>query len=54
MVYTCGAVILDDNLVVYYGGGDKHIAVARANVHNFLEGLTKERAVHLESVGQVA
>jgi predicted GH43/DUF377 family glycosyl hydrolase len=40
VVYTCGAVILGENLIVYYGGGDKHIAAARANVEQFLNALT--------------
>lgn len=53
VVYTCGAIILNENLVVYYGGGDKHIAVARANVQTFLEGLTQGQAVSLERVGVV-
>lgn len=53
VVYTCGAVVLDGNLVVYYGGGDKHIAVARANVETFLEGLTRGQSVSLQRVGIV-
>lgn len=50
VVYTCGAVILNENLVVYYGGGDKHIAVARANVREFLDALSQDRAVSLVPV----
>ncbi len=50
VVYTCGAVIINENLVVYYGGGDKHIAVARANVAEFLEALSQDRAVPLVPV----
>ncbi len=54
VVYTCGAVILNDNLVVYYGGGDKHIAVARANARTFIEGLMAGQSVPLERVGVVS
>jgi predicted GH43/DUF377 family glycosyl hydrolase len=54
VVYTCGAVIVGGNLVVYYGGGDKHIAVARANAAQFLEALTKDQALTLEAAGHVA
>lgn len=50
VVYTCGAVILNENLVVYYGGGDKRIAVARANVQEFLAALSQDRAVPLVPV----
>jgi predicted GH43/DUF377 family glycosyl hydrolase len=53
VVYTCGAVILNNNLVVYYGGGDKHIAVARANAQEFIEGLMHNHSVSLERVGTV-
>jgi predicted GH43/DUF377 family glycosyl hydrolase len=54
VVYTCGAVIAGDNLVVYYGGGDKHIAVARAGAKEFLEALSKNQAVALNPVAAVA
>ncbi len=50
VVYTCGAVVVGDNLIVYYGGGDKHIAVARANVQAVLDGLATGQATQLEKV----
>jgi predicted GH43/DUF377 family glycosyl hydrolase len=53
VVYTCGAVIVGENLIVYYGGGDKHIAVARTNVEHFLKALTTNRPVSLTRVGDV-
>jgi predicted GH43/DUF377 family glycosyl hydrolase len=53
VVYTCGAVIVNSNLIVYYGGGDKHIAVARANVQEFLSALANGTPVNLERVAQV-
>ncbi len=53
VVYTCGAVILGENLVVYYGGGDKHIGVARANAQEFIEGLMHNNAVALTRAGIV-
>ena len=54
VVYTCGAVIVNENLIVYYGGGDKHIGVARAGVHDFLQALTREEAITLTPVAAVA
>jgi predicted GH43/DUF377 family glycosyl hydrolase len=53
VVYTCGAVIIGDNLIVYYGGGDKHIGVARANLAEFLKALTTNAAISLTRVGDV-
>jgi predicted GH43/DUF377 family glycosyl hydrolase len=50
VVYTCGAVVVGENLVVYYGGGDKHIGIARANVQQFIDGLTAGQSVPLERV----
>jgi predicted GH43/DUF377 family glycosyl hydrolase len=48
VVYTCGAVILGENLIVYYGGGDKRIAAARANVQAFLNSLITDHSPTLE------
>ncbi len=39
IVYVCGAVIKDEQLLVYYGGGDKHICVAETNLENLLSWL---------------
>ncbi|HUD11657.1 MAG TPA: hypothetical protein VMS08_04570 [Candidatus Saccharimonadia bacterium] len=50
VVYTCGAVILGDNLIVYYGGGDKHIAIARANATQFLKALAAGDSMALTQV----
>jgi predicted GH43/DUF377 family glycosyl hydrolase len=53
VVYTCGAVIVSGNLIVYYGGGDKHIAVARANIDKFIGALTEGHSAKLETVSHV-
>ena len=46
IVYATGAVVKDGTLFLYYGGGDKHIAVASANLDDFLQKLkNKEHAV---------
>lgn len=39
VVYACGAVIKDDILFVYYGGGDKYVCVATAPLQKILSGL---------------
>ncbi len=46
IVYASGAVVKDGTLFMYYGGGDKHIAVAYARLDDFLKKLkNKEHAV---------
>ena len=40
VIYTTGAVIKDDTLFLYYGGGDKTVNVATAPLEDFLEALT--------------
>jgi predicted GH43/DUF377 family glycosyl hydrolase len=48
VVYASGAVILGDDLLVYYGGGDKRIAVARANLADFLAKLKTHKQMELK------
>lgn len=38
VVFSCGAVLLDDELWVYYGGADTVIGLARGSVREFLHG----------------
>lgn len=40
VVYASGAVILDKDLVVYYGGGDRHVCVAKTSLPELLDWLT--------------
>lgn len=40
VVYPCGAVTKDDELLVYYGGSDMVTCVASANLNTFLSQLT--------------
>jgi predicted GH43/DUF377 family glycosyl hydrolase len=44
IVYACGAIIKDDNLFIYYGGGDKYVCVAHAPLQGILQGLTPTAA----------
>ena len=39
VVYSCGAVVKDGELYVYYGGGDSVVCVAMANLEIFLNEL---------------
>ena len=49
VVYPCGAVIIKDQLFVYYGGADSHVCVATANLDQFLEKLKNGSKNKLES-----
>jgi predicted GH43/DUF377 family glycosyl hydrolase len=40
VTYASGTVIVGKDLLVYYGGGDKHIAVAKKDLEEFLQNLT--------------
>lgn len=42
IVYACGAIIKDDLLHIYYGGGDKHVCSAHTKVAELLSWLKKE------------
>jgi len=37
VLFACGAVIRDGTLLVYYGGGDKHVCVAQASMGDLLK-----------------
>ncbi|HQM15863.1 MAG TPA: hypothetical protein PLM16_01500 [Candidatus Woesebacteria bacterium] len=39
VVYPCGAVIMNDQIFVYYGGADSYVCVATANLDQFLDQL---------------
>ncbi|MDE1966668.1 MAG: hypothetical protein KGI45_01170 [Patescibacteria group bacterium] len=41
VVYASGAVILGQNLMVYYGGGDRHVCIAETPLDKLLDWLVK-------------
>ena len=41
-VFSCGSAVLGDNLFVYYGAGDTHVAVASVNLEILLGALTRQ------------
>ena len=43
VVYASGAVVKEENLLVYYGGADSYVCVAHANFDEFVEALMKEK-----------
>ncbi|NTU72937.1 hypothetical protein HGB07_02050 [Candidatus Roizmanbacteria bacterium] len=50
VAYPCGAVLIGENLFVYYGAADSYVCVATANLANFLKELTSSESAHLEPV----
>ena len=48
VVYSCGAVLKDGTLFVYYGGADKVIGVAFIKLSTLLDDLKKHKAVKLK------
>jgi len=48
VTYASGTVIVGSDLLVYYGGGDKCIAVAKADLNEFLESLASDENKQLE------
>lgn len=49
VVYASGAVIKDDELFIYYGGGDRHVCVATAPIEEFMEALLEDTGMHIET-----
>lgn len=49
IVYSCGAVIKNGELYVYYGGSDSVTCVAMANIDNFLNDLQRDAVPKLRS-----
>lgn len=45
IVYPCGAVVLKDELFVYYGGGDRVVCCATAQLEQFIKGIKKDKRV---------
>jgi predicted GH43/DUF377 family glycosyl hydrolase len=50
VVYPCGAVIVDGQLLVYYGGSDSVTCVASANLKEFLRQLTNDEGGTLHPI----
>lgn len=50
VIYPSGAVTKNDELLVYYGGGDKHTCVASAPLTTFLDDLKNQLNPSLQNV----
>jgi predicted GH43/DUF377 family glycosyl hydrolase len=50
IAYPCGAVIIKDKLLVYYGGADSVVCVATASLDTFLDNLKLNKPTYLRNV----
>jgi predicted GH43/DUF377 family glycosyl hydrolase len=50
IAYPCGAVLVNDQIMVYYGGADSVVCVATAKLDTFLHELTSSQPVHLHNI----
>ncbi|MDD3663248.1 MAG: hypothetical protein PHT84_05295, partial [Candidatus Pacebacteria bacterium] len=48
VIYSCGAIIKNDELFVYYGGADKFACVASMSIDELLEDLKKDKIAKLK------
>ncbi len=50
VVYSCGAVVIEDQLFIYYGGADTVTCVAVANLEHFLKQLMSPNIPKLKGI----
>lgn len=50
IAYPCGAVILKDEVLVYYGAADSVVCVAKARLSKFLKDIMADRTPRLHSI----
>lgn len=54
VVYSCGAVVIDKDLFVFYGGADTVVCVATANLENFLQSLMQTKKPKLKPLKKLS
>ena len=50
IIYSCGAVVIDGTLYVYYGGADTVVCVATAKLDTFLKALAAGKKPKLKKI----
>ena len=50
VIMATGAVVMGEDLLVYYGGGDKRVAVAKANLRDFIRQMMHGEHAELKPV----
>lgn len=52
VVYSCGAVVKNGELFVYYGGADKYVCVASIKLQDLIDDLMKDKEVKLKKANK--
>jgi beta-1,2-mannobiose phosphorylase / 1,2-beta-oligomannan phosphorylase len=52
VIYSCGAVVKDNEVLVYYGGSDQFCCVAKINLNELVEGLKNTKQLKLKKVNK--
>jgi predicted GH43/DUF377 family glycosyl hydrolase len=47
IVYSCGAVVKNETLFVYYGAGDKYVGVATVKLDDLLDSMANKKEIKL-------
>lgn len=50
VVYPCGAVVMNDNLNIYYGGSDSYVCAATADLDQFLSQMKNNKEPKVQKV----
>lgn len=50
IAYPCGAVIMHDQLLVYYGGADSYVCLASSDLNQFLEDLKNHEEAYVYNI----
>ncbi len=50
VVYSCGAIVKNDELYVYYGGADKFVCVASMDLNDLINSLKEDKIIKLKNI----
>jgi len=50
VIYASGAIVRDENLIIYYGGADSYVCAAYTNLEEFLQNLMKDEKPKIKNV----
>lgn len=54
VVYSCGAVVKNGDLFVYYGGADKYVCVATISLKDLLDDLKTDKTIKLKKSNKLS
>jgi predicted GH43/DUF377 family glycosyl hydrolase len=54
VIYSCGAVVKDGELYVYYGGADKHVCVASIELDILLDKIKEDKIIKLKNIKEIS